>query len=173
VQGEINALQKQIATRKNELGAVAWELFCAKRLTEQELVAICEAIAQAEEQIAEKEKVIESIRQESLPIAEPLPVATYGHICPKERIRLPDHAVFCPSCGSKAVDISPPTAKVCSNCGTSVSENAAFCPNCGGRIERAESNAQLATLPKCVHCGAMLEPGVAFCTTCGRKVTGP
>jgi DNA-directed RNA polymerase subunit RPC12/RpoP len=170
IQGEINTLKGQIATRKAELGAIAWELFRAQRLSQSELVALCEVMADLEKQIAEKDNTIEGIRQEMLPSPEPIPVVVFGHICPKERIVLPDQVSFCPNCGSRAIDIPPPQSLSCPNCHASIAENATFCSHCGSKIEVADAEPTSTLQIQCPQCGAALPPNASFCTSCGGKV---
>ena len=50
---------------------------------------------------------------------------------------------------------------VCSNCGSSLSNDAKFCSGCGTKIEREL---------KCSNCGALLAENAKFCMECGTKV---
>lgn len=50
---------------------------------------------------------------------------------------------------------------ICSNCGSSLSNDAKFCPECGTKIEREL---------KCSNCGALLAENAKFCMECGTKV---
>jgi len=173
VQREIDALNQQIRQRTLQLGEKALELYRAGELPEPDLVAICKGIVVLNKEIAEKEAQIEAIRLESLPEEMAAVPATYGHLCPQCRISLPEEAGFCPRCGSRAVDISPPSvpsmAAKCTNCGAMIPEDATFCPQCGMKVERKPKIVETSGVV-CSECGSPLEEGAVFCPQCGTKV---
>ncbi|MBL7209069.1 MAG: zinc-ribbon domain-containing protein [Dehalococcoidia bacterium] len=173
VQREIDALNQQIRQRTLQLGEKALELYQAGELPEPDLVAICKGIVILKKEIAEKEAQIEAIRLESLPEEMVAVPATYGHLCPQCRISLPEEAGFCPHCGSRAIDVPPPSvpsmAAKCTNCGAMIPEDAAFCPQCGMKVERKpEAVEPLGAV--CSECGSPLEEDAVFCPDCGTKV---
>lgn len=173
VQREINALKQRIRQRTLQLGEKSLELYRAEELSESALIAICEGIVTLEKEIAEKEVEIEAIRLESLPEEIVAAPATYGHLCPQCKISLPEEAVFCPNCGSKAVDVPPPAgpsmAAQCTNCGAMLLEDAVFCPQCGTKVER-KPEAVEPSGAVCSECGSPLKEDAVFCPNCGTKV---
>jgi RNA polymerase subunit RPABC4/transcription elongation factor Spt4 len=175
VQSQINTLKQQIQQRIVQLGEKTLELHRTKQLSEPDLVALCEGIIALEKEITEKEAEIEAIKQEVLPEGVAAAPATYGHICPQCKINLPQEADFCPNCGSKAVDIPPPTPIAattvvkCTNCGATLVEGAKFCLECGTKVEIEQ---QVTQLPGqvCPECQSFLPEGAVFCPNCGAKV---
>jgi RNA polymerase subunit RPABC4/transcription elongation factor Spt4 len=173
VQSQINALKQQTQQRTVQLGEKALELYRVGQLTEHDLVTSCESIVALEKEIAVKETQIEAIKRESLPEEEAVVSSAYGHLCPQCKISLPEEAVFCPNCGSKTVDISPPataiTAAKCTNCGAALLTEAAFCPQCGAKVER-EHEATESGGTVCSECQSFFPEGAIFCPNCGNKV---
>lgn len=172
IQSAIGALKRQVEQRVRELGDKTLELYNAGQLTEPELVAFCDQkIAILQGQIAEKETEVEKIRQE-VPPQEPTP-GLYGHICPKCKIKLPDGVTFCPRCGSKAEDVTPPppspTGLTCPNCGAARVTEAAFCPYCGVKMEAAAPT-EATSVPTCPNCHTPLREGTVFCPKCGTRI---
>jgi len=176
VQGQISGLKQQIRQKTHLLGEKSLELYRAEQLAEPDLMVICEGIVVLEEEIAEKEAQIETIKQESLP-EEPEEIeaapTTYGHVCPQCEISLPEEAVFCPNCGSKAVDVLPPAAATttarCTNCGAVLSEGTVFCPQCGTKIEKEPKTVEPARAV-CPECQNPLPEDAVSCPECGIRV---
>jgi ribosomal protein L40E len=141
IQRSIGALKRELGREERKIGNITLQLYDAGQLTQPELIELCEQLAPLRNQIAEKEAEIERIRQEKPPEV-PVP-AIYGHICPRCKIKLPEEAVFCPHCGTKAQDIAPPSiGPVCPSCGATLVEGAIFCPSCGIKIEEEVENIQ-------------------------------
>ncbi len=167
VQNEINGLRNQFQARRDELSGLVYEAFKAGQLTDPKLISVCEAMQTLDNAIVAKQRDIDAIKQERAPGAGPTPAqpprpatpaptsavsapaaasgTVYGHICPKENIQLPENVMFCPNCGSKAVDVPAPAPaapapvlsarpSTCPNCQAPLAPNVAFCPNCGAKI---------------------------------------
>ena len=86
--------------------------------------------------------------------------------CPHCGRFIPKNAVFCTSCGQRAL---AEDKTVCPGCGAVVTKGALFCTQCGTRIPD-EAPAQEAAKARCTNCGAELEAGILFCTSCGQPV---
>jgi RNA polymerase subunit RPABC4/transcription elongation factor Spt4 len=165
-QSELRALFRRLESDTAGLGRRMLQLHDDGALTQPELLEECTAIAPVRQEIEAKEYEIQRIREEKPPEA-PRAVA-FGHICPKCKIELPDKALFCHVCGSKAVDIAPPTPAdsfVCSHCGEGLEPAAALCPHCGTRVQTAAPVASVV----CPNCGATIPAEATFCPECGQS----
>ncbi|GEM_PF-2624626 len=109
----IELLRSEHTQSLQHLGAAAYDLFRQGRLPQEQLLDLAQAVFESEQRLREKEREIAEIRRETAAV-DSRPVASYGHLCPRCRIRLPLDAAFCPECGGQAVDvarpISPPMA---------------------------------------------------------------
>jgi len=139
VQSQISQIKSNVLRQTRRLGERVLELHDTGALAQPELAEMCLEIETLRAQVAEKETEIERIRAERLPeeVAPPPSAVLYGHICPQCQIKLPDQAVFCPYCGSRAVDVPQPApaAHTCHKCGALLVAGAVFCPFCGTRVE--------------------------------------
>jgi len=137
---EISRLESEIRKLKRDLGDQAFVLYQSGKLKQKDIVASCSTIDALFAEIQTHEEAIDAIQAEELP-KQPLT----GHVCPTCEKRLPAKQVYCPDCGTKAIDIVPEEAEpieepeapsVCPECGAEVEADSAFCPSCGVKIER-------------------------------------
>ena len=172
-QSQLKALKRDVQQATDQLGAATLRLYDEGRLSQPELVQLCQEIDALRGRVTAQEQEIERIRQERPPAprvaASRFVPVLYGHICPNCRIELPAEARFCPHCGGPAADVAPPApepAACCVTCGAYLSPEARFCPACG---------APRAALPEpvvstCATCGTPLKSGIVFCPQCGTRV---
>ncbi|MBC8264427.1 MAG: zinc-ribbon domain-containing protein [Anaerolineales bacterium] len=139
IRASMISLNRELEQEKKRLGDAVFQLYDTGKLTQPELLELCEQLAPMRGQIAEKEAEIERIRQEEPPEV-PIP-ALYGHICQRCRTKFPGEVVFCPRCGTRIEDVPPPTGLICPKCGAALAEGTVFCPSCGVRVveEASES----------------------------------
>ena len=113
------------------LGEAVWQLHGAGKVSEPQLLAICQQLQGVVKQIHEIGATIEKIRQEQPP--EPSKCEACGR-------ELTENDLFCPACGGKVVNAQAaqpgPVAatQTCPNCGGALRPGAAFCGACGHRL---------------------------------------
>ena len=168
---ELRRLRQQRDTLVKRLGERALQLFGDGEVAQDEIASECQAIITLEDQIARKELEIQRIAQLS---ARPVAAPVYGRICPRCQIQLPDEAVFCPNCGTRAEDVVPPEPKraTCPACQGSIPIESSFCPRCGASLAELVK-AEPAPSKTCSACGYGLSEEAVFCPECGAKVEEP
>ena len=131
-QSKLSQLQARRRDHLGNLGEIVWEMYAAGQMTDPRLLAGCQQVQSANQEIAGQEAVIEQIKQEQPPEPPKCPA------CGRE-ISVSD--TFCPGCGAKltpAVAQPAPSLasanRICPNCGRSVRSSAAFCGSCGARM---------------------------------------
>lgn len=171
VQATIRTLKSEVERTTQEVGRVALKLYKDGRITQSELIQICERAVSLQKQVAANEAELEAIRAEVLTDSEAS--AQYGRVCPNGHGPLPAQDNFCQVCGSPAVEVSPPatTGFACPNCGVALASGARFCSSCGQTVVLPESTQpQTPQADTCESCGAELLPDSIFCAECGHKV---
>ena len=114
-QSRIQELEGQIKTQKAHLADAALTLYAQQRLSEDELIEICAAIAQLHEQIRQLQTLQEATKLESptdqtdssaIPSSAGRPVISQSvqWVCPKCRRPVPVR--FCPEHGVEGVPVS-------------------------------------------------------------------
>ncbi len=172
-QSVLRDLERQLQATTAAMGSQALRLYDAGMLTQLELVESCQRIEVMRQRISAQAAEIERIRNEQPPEA-PV-VAQYGHLCPQCHIQLPAGTDFCPHCGSRAVDIAPPSVTpgvICPVCGGTIPAGARFCPNDATPVEQAIAPPPPRTAV-CSSCQASVPAGAVFCPECGASISAP
>lgn len=134
LQNDIANLRARVREQETGLGEATYRLFQAGQVEQPELVQLCQALRDLENQIADKQAEIERMKQEQAPIPAPGPSGALA--CNNCRAPLSQDDAFCPQCGTK-VDIpasswaaAVPGPRTCPTCGEVVAEGAAYCGSC-------------------------------------------
>jgi rRNA maturation endonuclease Nob1 len=127
IQSEIDGLRPKISEMHIRIANTAYELHQQGKLMNSELVELCAAIDDINRQMAEKESLINAIREEQPPQGVQTS-AQATNICPNCRNPFSKGTLFCMHCGS-------PLPKTCPQCGTLITENARFCTSCGFNLD--------------------------------------
>ena len=101
-----NTIRTELNDTLRYLGSRAFELYKQGKL-QPELVQAANAVHEIEGRLLEKEQEIAQLRAESGSSESRTP-ATWGHICPQCKVKLPLETAFCTECGSRAVDVARP-----------------------------------------------------------------
>lgn len=145
LQTELRGLRKQVEEGVVKVGEKALELYEQGQLDQADLAVVLEEVAALKAEIAQKEEEIEATKVEEF--VPPPTSAKSTLMCPQCDKPLSEGAVFCPECGSEAVEVAPPEPETpaepeagltCPNCGESLAEGAAFCHKCGTKMEAEE-----------------------------------
>jgi RNA polymerase subunit RPABC4/transcription elongation factor Spt4 len=138
LQNDIASLRARVREQQTSLGEATYRLFQAGQVEQPELVQLCQALRDLENQIADKQAEIERVKQEQPPVRAAGPGG--AQVCTNCRAPLSPDDAFCPQCGTK-VDIpaSPqgaamPGPRTCPACGAVVAEGAVYCGGCGTRV---------------------------------------
>lgn len=171
LQGQISALQDRKRTYLAELGDHYYKGFAAVKLsddrTQHILHGVCQAIAEIDRQVLEKEQEIRQLQEVEWGLASRM----HSQIC-QCGAELAPGVLFCSHCGIRVEDMLRARSscrdawRTC-KCGHVLADGAVFCGNCGLRVE--ESIIEPGPSLLCA-CGHVLEEGVVFCGSCGTKV---
>lgn len=181
IQSNIRSLKEEINQAFYRAGYVAFEAYRDRAITQPDLLAVCERIAAFQEQLAAREREIETIRNEAY--IEPTSDSGADRICPNGHGELPPGAQYCPVCGAQAIAASASAGgAACPACGAEVAPGTHFCPKCGTPVIRAAEQAPtepsstafeettpappLRTSVVCAACGTVLAPNAPFCPNC-------
>lgn len=106
VKSQISSFREQKRTVLEELGKIAYDLFCRAETVEPKIKEKCEQIGALDRRIAEKEKELESIhRQAQEALSQPPPPTVVATCQCGALIR--EGAKFCAACGKP---VEPPPA---------------------------------------------------------------
>jgi hypothetical protein len=130
IQSEIDGVKPKITETKLQIGETAYSLHQRGELADPMLQELCGVIDTINQQIAERERQIASIREEQPPQGPQISQQA-GPFCPTCHNPYSKGAVFCMHCGS-------PVPKTCPQCGTLITENARFCTTCGHQFNLPE-----------------------------------
>jgi hypothetical protein len=145
LQNELRGVKKQLEEGVVKVGEKVLELHEQGQLDHADLTEVLEEVAALKAEVVQKEEEIEATKVEEY--VPPPTAAKSTLMCPQCDKPLPEGAVFCPECGSEAVEIAPPEPEppdepeagvTCPNCGESLAEGAAFCHKCGTKTEAEE-----------------------------------
>lgn len=104
---KIGAAESSIAKLKEQIGNFYWEKAAAGAQPDAEIVAWCEAIQTAKEEIASLREAVAAIKGSAQPPAPPVPPT----------LSAPPALMKCPACGAE----NPTGTKFCSECGGKIS----------------------------------------------------
>ena len=138
IQSIIRSLEEEIRESTYRVGQVALELHQAGLLTQSELLQVCDHLVMLYSQKVAREQEIRAVRVEEY--VEPQRETRYSRLCPNGHGELPSTAMFCPVCGSRAVDAPTPapSSRFCPSCGMSLTADTRFCPTCGAGVPQAQ-----------------------------------
>lgn len=125
----IRPLRNEVSRLYSEMGELAYLLYTQEAISQPELCAIGERLAEVHAQISAAEAEVERIRAEEY--IEPPPNEI---ICPNGHGVLAEGTTFCQECGAaglKPVPVRPPVTIPCRQCGNAMGLNMRFCPICG------------------------------------------
>jgi uncharacterized OB-fold protein len=188
VQSAIKSLKEEISQAFYRAGCVALDLYRSGRITQPELLEVCEHIAALQTQIAAREREIESIRGETY--AAPTPIPGPRSACPNGHGELPPGAQFCPTCGAHAIQAPVQSVDAsCPACGTAIVPGARFCRKCGAQVAEPATPSPAEQQPQtrdgafptppttaatsCPSCGAALALEARCCPECGTAMATP
>lgn len=128
LQGEINDLQRQIDTKRAELGDRAMELYKAGQIQSPTLADIVKALDGLRSSVTLKEEELKTAQ--ALVFVEPPPAPTPPPAAaPTPAAPTPAQPTSAPATSGQSVAVS----KLCTNCQFQMPATALFCPNCGAR----------------------------------------
>jgi zinc ribbon protein len=122
IQGEINELQRQIDTRRAELGDRAFELYKAGQIQSPTLAELVKSLEALRSSTTLKQEELKTAQAEVFVEPAPTPSAVYT---PPPAGAPPAPPAAAP--GQVAI------TKPCTNCQFQMPATAMFCPNCGAR----------------------------------------
>ena len=164
LQGTISNLRKEEGGLLQQLGEAAYAAYDADQIQNEDLVLLCQKIADIQVQIREQELAVEQIKKEVF--AGEAPVPQFGRLCPNGHGLVPEEHNFCQECGARPIFVEPPVPtrvsnRLCSNCQAPLPEEAQFCSECGQKVPPP---------PRCPSCQAPLQPEASFCAECGHRL---
>ncbi len=134
LQSELARLRQQIDQMITALGVQAVGLYEQGKLSNPELVTLCEHVSELRGQVKEKEEKLAALQPPSPEPAQPTspaaPVET-RLLCRSCSQPLPAQVAYCPYCGAQTPSPAPPAMHFCAQCGAALREQARFCPQCG------------------------------------------
>jgi RNA polymerase subunit RPABC4/transcription elongation factor Spt4 len=136
IQGQIRELENRIRVQKANLAEKALELYEQKNLHDQDLILICDEIANIHQEIRGKRNEEDTTKQERPPdmvyssnLPSDVPIGELsGLVCPQCGRTLMGR--FCPEHGVEGVTVSGSTTSDPTN----QSEGGLVCPTCGRKL---------------------------------------
>jgi hypothetical protein len=122
LQGEINDFQRQIDTRRAELGDRAFELYKAGQIQSPTLADLVKSLEALRSGVTLKQEELKAAQAEAF--VEPAPAPPPAYAPPPSAAPPP-----APAASGQPVAITKP----CVNCQFQMPATATFCPNCGAR----------------------------------------
>jgi RNA polymerase subunit RPABC4/transcription elongation factor Spt4 len=134
LQSNLAGLRQQIDQMTAALGVQVTGLYEQGKLSNPELVALCEHISELRGQVKEKEEKLADLQPPPAEAAQATGLAApvqSGPPCPSCAQPLPPDAAYCPYCGVKTTSPTSPQIRFCAQCGATLRAQARFCPQCG------------------------------------------
>jgi len=123
-QGEADKFKAQINSQISKLGEMVYQKFSKQEAVDPDLVEICQAIAQLQQQVSLKNEEIVKIKAETFGAAAPAPAPAAP---------APEAAPVEPTVAAPAPQAQP-EARHCPNCGKAVDGGEKFCKECGTKL---------------------------------------
>lgn len=166
IQIKIRSVKQETEKSISQVGQAAYALYQQGEVTQPELKAACDKLADLFERISAFEDEIAAVRAEVFVDTAASP--QYGRLCPNGHGPIPPPNNFCQTCGAKAIEVPPPSGAMCPHCQAALLPDAAFCASCGQAVPPPVTHES--TVAACPRCGAALLPDAVFCTDCGHKM---
>lgn len=139
ISAKINAEKNVITALKTQMGELLMSQYLEDKITDQDLLELCQKVTESQEIINKYEEDIVKIKKES-------PKEAKKHVCKYCGAEIKENAKFCLGCGSKldecdeepCEEVNAREYKQCPSCNEKLDKESKFCPNCGYHFEGKE-----------------------------------
>ena len=136
IAAKINAEKNVITALKTQIGELVFSQHQVSKVSDPDLLALCQKITESQEIINKYEEDIVSIKKES-------PKEAKKSVCKYCGAEIKENAKFCLGCGSKldgcdeetCEEVKAQEYKQCPSCNEELDKESKFCPNCGYHFE--------------------------------------